>query len=96
VTEKRRLRLLRRQTFGPERDEVTGEWRRLRNEELYDLYCSTYVIWVIRSRKIRWMGHVARLGDTRCANRVLVGRPKGRRPFGRARLRWEDNIKRSP
>jgi len=87
--------LLRRKTFGPERDEVTREWRKLHNEELYVMYYSTHIIWVIRSRTVRWMGHVARLGDRRGAYRVLVGRPKGKRLVGRPRLRWEDNIKRA-
>ena len=87
--------MLRRKTFGPERDEVTREWRKLHNEELYVMYYSTHIICVIRSRTVRWMGHVARLGDRRGAYRVLVGRPKGKRLVGRPRLRWEDNIKRA-
>jgi hypothetical protein len=95
LKKKRRLRLRRRKTFGLERDEVTGEWRKLHNEELYVLYYSTHIIWVIRSRTMRWMGHVARLGDRRGAYRGLVGRPKGKRLVGKPRLRWEDNIKRA-
>jgi hypothetical protein len=95
LKEKRRLRLRRRKTFGSERDEVTGEWRKIHNEMINDLYYSTHIIWVIRSRTMRWMGHVARLGDRRGAYRVLVGRPKGKRLVGRPRLRWEDNIKRA-
>ena len=79
--------------FGPKRDEVTGEWRRLHNEELNDLYSSPNIIRVIKSRRMRWAGHVARMGEGRGAYRVLVGRPEGRRPFGRPRRRWEDNIK---
>jgi hypothetical protein len=79
--------------FGPKREEVTGECRRLHNEELYDLYSSPNIIRVIKSRRIRWAGHVARIGDRRCAYRVLVGIPDGKRPLGRPRLRWEDNIK---
>jgi hypothetical protein len=80
-------RVLRR-IFGPKRDEVIGEWRRLHNEEFNDLYSSPTIIRVIKSRRMRWAGHVAR-----GAYRVLVGRPEGRRPLGRPRSRWEDNIK---
>jgi hypothetical protein len=85
-------RVLRR-IFGPKRDGVTGEWRRLHNEELNDLYSSPTIVRVIKSRRMRWAGHVARMGEGRGAYRILVGRPKGRRPLGRPRLRWEDNIK---
>jgi hypothetical protein len=81
-------RVLRR-IFGPKRDEVTGEWGRLHDEELNDLYSSPNIIRVIKSRRMRWAGHVARMGEGRGAYRVLVGRPEGRRPLGR----WEDNIK---
>jgi hypothetical protein len=84
---------LPRRIFGPKRDETTGEWRRLRNEEFNDLYSSPNIIRVIRSRRMRWAGHVARVGGKRGAYRILVGRPEGRRPLGRPRLRWEDNIK---
>jgi hypothetical protein len=80
--------------FGPKRDEVTGEWRRLHNEELNDLYSSPNTIRVIKSRRMRWAGHVARMDEGRVAYRILVGRPEGRRPLGRPRRRWEDNIKR--
>jgi hypothetical protein len=79
--------------FGPKRDEVTVEWRRLHNEELYALYSSPNIIRVIKSRRQRWAGHVARVGERRGAYRALVGKPEGRRPLGRPRLRWEDNIK---
>jgi hypothetical protein len=79
--------------FGPKRDGVTGEWRRLHSEELNDLYSSPNVIRVIKSRRIRWAGHVARMGEGRGAYWVLVGRPEGRRLLGRPRRRWEDNIK---
>jgi hypothetical protein len=74
-------------------DEVTGEWRRLYNKELYALYYSPKIIRVIKSRRLRWAGHVARMGKRRGAYRALVGKPEGRRPLGRSRRRWEDNIK---
>jgi hypothetical protein len=79
--------------FGSKRDGVTGEWRRLHNEELNDMYSSPNIIWVIKSRKMRWTGHVARMGEGRGAYRILVGRPEGRRPLGRPRRRCENNIK---
>jgi len=82
-----------RRIFGPRRDEVTGEWRRLHNEELNDLYPSPNIVRVIKSRRIRWAGHVARIGEERVAYRVLVGKPEGKRPLGRPRLRWVDNIR---
>jgi hypothetical protein len=84
-------RVLRR-IFGPKRDEVTGEWRRLHNEELYAVY-SPHIIRVIKSRRLRWAGHVTRTGERRGAYRALVGKLEGRRPLGRPRRRWEDNIK---
>ena len=79
--------------FGPKRDEVTGEWRRLRNEEIYDLYFSRNIFRVIKSKKMRWLGHVARMGERRDAYRILVGKPEGNRPLRRSRRLWEDNIK---
>ena len=79
--------------FGPRRDEVTGEWRRLHNEELNDLYCSPNIVRVIKSRRMRWAGHVARVGEEREVYRVLVGKPEGRRPLGRPRRRWVGNIR---
>jgi hypothetical protein len=85
-------RVLRR-IFGPKRDEVTGEWRRIHNEELNDLYSSPNIIRVIKSRRMRWAGRVACMDEGRGAYRILVGRPEGRRPLGRPRHRWEDNIK---
>jgi len=80
---------LLRGIFGPKRDEVTGEWRKLHNEEINDLYCSSNTVRVIKSRRMRWAGHVARMG----LYRALVGKPDGKRPLGRPRRRWEDNIK---
>jgi hypothetical protein len=82
-----------RRRFVPKRDEPTGDWRRLHNEELNDLYSSPNIIRVIKSRRLRWAGHVARMREERGAYRILVGRPEGRRPPGRPRCRWEDNIK---
>jgi hypothetical protein len=85
-------RLLRR-IFGPKRDEVTGGWRKLHNEEVHGLYSSPSIIRVIKAREMRWAGHVARMGEVRRAYNVLFGRPEGRRPLRRPRSRWEDNIK---
>jgi hypothetical protein len=85
-------RVLRR-IFGPKRDEATGEWRRLHNEELNDLYASPNIIRVIKSRRMRWAGHVACMAEKRGACRILVGRPEGTLTLGRPRRRWEDNIK---
>ncbi|KAJ4434116.1 hypothetical protein ANN_16436, partial [Periplaneta americana] len=82
-----------RKIFGAKRDEVTGEWRKLHNTELHALYSSPDIIRNIKSRRLRWAGHVARMGESRNAYRVLVGRSEGKRPFGRPRRRWEDNIK---
>ena len=80
-----------RRIFGPKEDEVTGEWRRLHNKELYALYSSPNIIRVIKSRRLRWEGHVARMGERRGAYRVLVEKPEGRRPLRRPRRRWEEN-----
>ena len=85
-------RVLRR-IFRPRRDEVTGEWRKLHNEELNDLYSSPNIVRVIKSRRMRWAGHVARVGEERGVYSVLVGKPEGRRPLGRPRRRWADNIR---
>jgi hypothetical protein len=82
-----------RRLFGPKRDEVTGEWRRLRNKMLYALYSSPNIIWVMKSKRLRWAGYVARMGERRGAYRALVGKPEGRRPLGRPRRRREGNIK---
>jgi hypothetical protein len=85
-------RVLRR-IFGPTRDEVTGEWRKLHNGELHNLYSSPDTIRQIKSRRMRWAGHVARMGEGRKVYRVLVGKPEGKRQLGRPRRRWEDGIK---
>ena len=85
-------RVLRR-IFGPKRDGVTGEWRKLHNEELNDLYASSNIVRVIKSRRMRWAGYVARMEEGRGVHKVLVGKPEGMRPLGRPRHRWEDNIK---
>jgi len=85
-------RVLRR-IFGPRRDKVTGEWRRSHNEELNDLYTSPNIVRVIKSRRMRWAGHLARMGEERVLYRVLVGKPEVRRPLERPRRRWVDNIK---
>jgi len=77
----------------PRRDDVTGKWRRLHNEELNDLYSSPNIVRVIKSRRMRWGGHVARMGEERGAYRVLVGKPEGKRPLGRPRRRWVYNIR---
>ena len=82
-----------RRIFGSTRDEVTGGWRRLHNEELNDLYSSPNIVRVIKSRRVRWARHVARMGEERGAYRVLVGKPKGKRSMGRPRRRWVDNIR---
>jgi hypothetical protein len=88
-------RVLRR-AFGPKRDEVTREWRKLRNEELNDLYFLPNIVRVVKSRRMRWAGHVARMGENRVVHRVLVGKPERMNPLGRPRRRWEDNIKMDP
>jgi len=82
-----------RRIFRPRKDEVTGEWRKLHNEELNDLYSSPNIVRVIKSRRMRWTWHVARMGEERGVYRVLVGKPEGKRPLGRPRRRWADNIR---
>jgi len=97
LREERKLRVFEkmvlRRIFGPRRDEVKGEWKRLHNEELNDLYFSPNIVRVIKSRRMRWTGHVARMGEERGLYRVLVGKPEGKRPLGRPRRRWVDNIR---
>jgi hypothetical protein len=94
--EKHRLRVFEnrvlRKIFGPKREE-DGSWRKLHNDELHSLYSSPNIVRVIKSKRTRWAGHVARMGDGRCVYRVLVWRSEGKRPLGRPRRRWEDNIK---
>ena len=96
LTEERRLVLFEnrvlRKIFGPKRDKVTGVWRKLL-EELNDLYSSPNILRVIKSRRMRWAGRVARMGERRGLYRVWVGKAEGKRPLGRPRGRWEDNIK---
>jgi hypothetical protein len=87
VFENRVLRIL-----GPRREE-DGSWRKLHNDELHNLYSSPNIFRVIKSRRMRWAGHVARMREVRGVYRVLVGRPESKRPLGRPRRRWEDNIK---
>jgi hypothetical protein len=94
LREERKLRvsenMVLRKIFEPRRDEVTGEWRRLHNEELNDLYPSPNIVRVMKSRRMRWAGHVVRMGEE--LYRVLVGKPEGKTPLGRSRRRWVDNI----
>jgi len=97
LSEEHRLRVsenrVLRRIFGPKRNNITGEWRKLHTEELYDLYSSPNIVWVIKSRRMRWVGCVACMWEWRGIYRVLVGKPKGKRPLGRPRHAWEDNIK---
>jgi hypothetical protein len=85
-------RVLRR-IFGPKRDEAMGDWRKLHSEELHILYSSPNTIRQIKSRRMRWAGHVARMGEERKVYKVLVGKPEGKSPLGRPRHRWEDRIR---
>jgi len=97
LREEKKLRVFEnmvlRRIFGPRRDEVTGECRRLHNEELNDLHSSPNIVRVIKSRRMRWAGHVARMGEEKGVYRVLVGKLEGRRPLGRPRRRWVYNIR---
>ena len=88
-------RVLRR-VFGPKRDKVTGEWRKQHIEELNDLYSLPNIVRVVKSRRMRWAGHVAHMGEDRGVHRVLVGKPEGKGPLGRPRRKWEYNIKMDP
>jgi len=96
LREERKLRVFEnmvlRRIFGPKRDEVMGKWRRLHKEELNDLYSSRNIVRVIKSRRMKWAGHVACMGEERGVYRVLVGKLEGKRPLERRRCRWVDNI----
>jgi hypothetical protein len=96
LREEHRLRVFEnrvlRRIFGPKREE-DGSWRKLHNDELHDLYSLPNIVMVIKSRRMRWAGHVACMEEGRGVYRVLVGRPEGKRPLGRPRHMWEDNIK---
>jgi hypothetical protein len=97
LREEHRLRVFEnrvvRRIFVPKRDEVTGEWRKLHNEELHDLYSSPSKIRIIKSRRMKWAGHVARKGEKKNAYRLLMRKPEGKRSLGRPRRRWVDNIR---
>jgi hypothetical protein len=97
LREERRLRVFENRVlmrvFWPKRDEVTGAWRKLHNEELDDLYSLPNIVRVVKSRRTRWAGHVARMGVERGVHRLLVGKPEGKMPLGRPRRKWEDNVK---
>jgi hypothetical protein len=97
VGEEQKLRVFEnrvlKRIFGPKRDGVMGGWRKLHNEELHNLYCSSSINRIIKSRRKRWPGHVARMGEKRNLHRLLVGKPEEKRPLGRQRRTWIDNIK---
>jgi hypothetical protein len=97
LREEHRLRVFEnrvlRRIFGSKKDKVTGGWQKLHNEELHNLYSSSSIIKMIKSRRMRWAVHVARMGEKRNAYSILVGKPEGKRPLGRPRSRWVDNIK---
>jgi hypothetical protein len=97
VREEHKLRVFEnrvlRRIFGPDRDGVTGGWRKLHNEELHNLHSSPSTIRIIKWRRMRWAGHVARMGEKRNVYRLLVGKSEGKRPLGRPRRWWTDNIK---
>jgi hypothetical protein len=97
LREERKLRVFEnrvlRRVFGPKRDEVTGEWRKLHNEEINYLYSLPNIMRVVKSRRMRWTGHLARMGEGRGMHRFLMGKPEGKRPLERPRHSWEDNIK---
>jgi hypothetical protein len=97
LREEHRLRVFEnrvlRRIFGSKRDEVTGEWRKLHNEELHNLYSSPDIIRQVKSRRMRWAGHVVRMGEERKVYKILVGKPEGKRPLGRPGRGWEDGIR---
>jgi hypothetical protein len=97
LREEHRLRVFEnrvlRRIFGPKRDEVTTGWIKLHRDELHGLYSSPSIIRAIKANEMRWAGHVTRMGEVRGVYNILVGKPGGRRPLGRPRRRWEDNIK---
>jgi hypothetical protein len=97
LTEEHRSRVFKnkvlRRIFGPKKGEMTGGWRKLHNEELRDFYSSPSIIRIIKSRRMRWAGQVARIRENRSAYTLLVGKPEGKRPLGRPRRRWVDNIR---
>jgi hypothetical protein len=92
LREEHRLRVFKnrvlRRIFGPKRDKVTGEWRKLHSEVLHNLYSSPDIIRQVKSRRMRWAGHVARMGEERKLYKVLEGKPEGKRPLGRPRRSW--------
>jgi hypothetical protein len=92
LRDEQRLGCLRR-IFGPKRNEMTGDWRKLHNEELHNLYSSPSIIRAMKSKRMKWAGHVARMGPKRNPCTILVGKPEGNRPLGRPRRRWMENIK---
>ena len=81
-----------RKIFGARKDKVSGEYRKLHNHELEELYKSPSIVRIIKSRRLRWAGHVARMGEERTARRIFAGKPRSKRPLGRPRRRWEDNV----
>jgi hypothetical protein len=97
LREEHRLRVfdnkVLRRIFGPKKDEVIGGWRKLHNKELRDLCFLPSIIRIIKSRRMRWAGHVAPMGEKRNVYKLLVGKPEGKRPLGRPSSRWVDNIK---
>ena len=97
LREEHRLRVFEnkviRKIFGAKKDKITGEWRKLHNTELHSLYSSPNIIRSLKSRRLRWAWHVARMEQSRNPYRVLVGKPEGKRPLGTPRHRWEENIK---
>jgi hypothetical protein len=94
LREKHRLRVFEnrvlRRIFGPKKDKATGDWRKLHNEDLHNLYSLPNIIRMTKSRRMSWTGHVARMGKNRNAYRILVGKPEGKRPLGRSKRRWVD------